>query len=364
MPSYFRCTFSLLSTCSLTVSSLLIHPAIAADAQVQGAVTATYLTASDSDVDAETLGVFDMDIDGELGQGRWHIYLEGTSSSNADRVTDVYGEAYADAGAATDENGDGRIQVSNFEVYYPLGNGELVAGLLYPSGFTESGDWSNDETSQFISSSFVNIQTSAAPDYALGVGYQGAISSQLSFSALLSQAQGLGDIDSTYSALLDQEDEYFVSAELVWQVSQFALHTAVWATTLESETFDASDEEKNHGLNISLAHQNALGQVVLRYGIANEAVSEAKQFSAISVQKDIQDFSLGLGLSQTEVSHDYQKVSAADDIQQHEFYTRYQATDVLSLTLSLQKIQNSGFGLSPEYDENPTIFSFRTSAEF
>lgn len=131
-------------------------------------------------------------------------------------------------GAAADDNGNGRIQLSGAEYYLPLSQGELVMGLLYPTGFTESTAWANDETTQFISSSFVNITTSGAPDYAFGLGYLSSISEPLTLSVLVSQAQGLGDRDGQYNALFDHFDDYFFAAELAWKKERLSVHLATW----------------------------------------------------------------------------------------------------------------------------------------
>ncbi|WP_147301962.1 hypothetical protein [Thalassotalea euphylliae] len=342
---------------------LLMAPASSSAVEISGAVTGFYLTTSADDVSSEFIGVLDADVDGRLPLGRWHMYIEGTSSSKEGRVTDTYGEALADAGGAADDNGNGRIQISSAEYYLPVGNGELVVGLLYPSGFTESGDWANDETTQFVSSSFVNIQTSGAPDYALGLGYTGEINSQLNYSFLLSQAQGLGDLDARYSSLFDEMDEYFTSLELAWQYQQLSVHGSIWASSLDVETLDGS-EDNNAGAHITLAFQSNAGQFLLRYGFANEDVSEIEQFYGISWQQQVERWAFGLGYSQSMVSSELNTNNELDDISQFEAYAKYQMFDNFYLTGSVQRIENSGFGDLGEIDSEPTVVTLRASVEF
>ncbi len=328
-----------------------------------GALTGFYLSTSESSVDNEFIGVLDFDLEGELGKGKWHIYIEGTSTSKAGKITSIYGESLADAGGAADSDGDGRIQISNIEYYLPVGSGELVMGILYPSGFTESGDWSNDETTQFVSSAFVNIQTSGAPDYALGIGYMADINEQLSYSLLLSQAQGLGDLDAKYSTLFDEVDDYFMSAEWVWKNDAISFHTSIWGTTLDSSTING-DSEQNYGVNLSLGYENSFGFWLLRYGTANDSVSEISDFIGVSYQKNLEHWAMGFGYSQSMVSSDLKSAEGADDTSQFEAYVKYHVVENFHLTASLQKINNSNLGLLEAVENDPNIFTLRASYEF
>lgn len=346
------------------LSITVVQVSVAKAAEIEGAATFTYLNTSAADVANDYIGVMDMDIAGELGQGRWHIYLEGTSTSKEGRVSDVFDSAYADAGAAADGDGDGRLQLSGLEYYHPIAGGELVLGLLYPSGFTESGDWANDETTQFISSPFVNIATSGSPDYALGVGYIGEINQDLSFNLLLSQANGLGDIDGTYAALFDELDEYFFSAELVWHFANINFHANYWASSADTDVFTTNATDKNRGINLSLAYLNDLGHWLVRFGTANDKVSEAEQFWGVSWQKELGRWAFGLGASQSKVSAVWQVLEDVDDVEQYEAYVKFNVNQRFHLTGSWQKISNAGFGLAASEERDPRIFSVRTSVEF
>lgn len=70
----------------------------ATEIETSGAVTVTHLTSNEDAVASETLGIFDLDIEGQLSHGRFHFYIEGTTTSKAGKVTDAYGLSYADAG--------------------------------------------------------------------------------------------------------------------------------------------------------------------------------------------------------------------------------------------------------------------------
>jgi len=341
-----------------------LHTPYALTTEYSGALSASHLSASGSSAESEAIAVLDLDVEGKVGSGRWHVYIEGTSTSKSGHISDVYGESYADAGAAADEDGDGRIQISNLEYYHPLENGELVVGLLYPSGFTESGDWTNDETTQFIGSSFANIQTSANPDYALGIGYTGALSNDVSINLLVSQAQGLGDLDGRYSSLVDEMDEYFISSEIAWSLSNTSIHASLWASTLDTERLNGSGTANNYGVNITVAHTNPLGLLVLRYGNANDEVSDAESFLGMSLQREFENWSFGLGTSRTYVSKELQENSSLEDVKQSELYARYNFNAKIHGTLSYQKISNSGFGDVSANETSPSIITFRLSYEF
>lgn len=345
---------------TLTLGSLAVAASFqSAATEVSGAVTAFYLNTPEDHVGSEFIGVLDVDVEGKIGAGRWHMYVEGTTTSRSGKVTDTYGESLADAGGASDDDGDGRVQISTLEYYLPVAGGELVMGLLYPSGFTESGDWSNDETSQFVSSSFVNIQTSGAPDYAFGLGYMAALTDNLSTSILISQAQGLGDLDARYSTLVDEWDDYFISTELVWSQTQYTVHASIWASTLKDDEGD-----KNYGVNLSASYGCKLGTLIARFGLANEDASDISHFAGLSLQKSWNKWGFGAGVSRSWASDELAKVESVDDTTQLELYAKRALSDHFHVTGSVQHIQNSDLGRVSGVDDDPTIATLRASYEF
>lgn len=369
MPEISRFKASMVSRPAIAlafITSFQPFYTFANNVESSGALTVTGLSANEDKVGSETIAVLDLDVEAQLNKGRFHLYIEGTSSSKPGKITDVYGESYADAGAAADKNGDGRVQLSSAEYYLPVGEGELVMGLLYPSGFTESADWTNDETTQFISSSFVNIPTSGAPDYAFGVGYIRPLDGNFTFSLLASQAQGLGDLDGQYSELFNEFDDYFFSAELAWQKDNLSVHVATWMSTLDDDTFIGQQQDNNKGVNVSVGYETDIGRVVLRYGVANEDVSEAASFWGVSWQQQVGDFTYGIGTSKTLVSDDLKLNEAVEDLNQSEIYVKYQVIESMHVTWSMQKIDHSGFTLEADSDiePSPAIMAARLSYEF
>ena len=361
---------SLISIGLMSLSLSSAHATASQATEISGAVSTFYLTSSDDKVEDDFIAVLDVDAEGQLANGKWHIYIEGTSTSKPGKVTSIYGESLADAGGAADGDGNGRIQISTAEYYHPIGEGELVVGLIYPSGFTESADWANDETTQFLANSFVNIQTSGAPDYALGIGYLGKIDSQISYSMLLSQAQGLGDLDGNYSTLFDELDDYFFASELVFQVDNIAFHTSLFASTLAQETFTTGNESagsnKNYGINLSVGIESQLGHFLLRYGYANQQVNEMSDFIGLSWQQSFDTWAFGLGLSHSIVSDKFEAVSQAQlkNTTQFEGYVKYHGFEHFHLTAAIGRINHSAFGQTDAINSQPNILTLRASYEF
>jgi hypothetical protein len=331
--------------------------------EVEGALSAFWQHAFDEEVSDDAIAVLDLSMQGALGNGSWHLYVEGTTTSRDGRVTAIYPESLADAGGAADEDGHGRIQISGLEYHAPLGEGELILGLIYPSGFTESADWANDETSQFVSTSFVNIQTTDAPDYALGLGYITPLTTNLKLSLLLSQAQGLGDLDAKYSTLFDNLDDYFYAAELAWSLDNVSINAAIWLNSLQRPAITGDGEESNWGANLSIGHNSDWGLILLRLGLANDEVSEAEGFWGLSWQYDINDWTLGVGASQT-LLNDQLHEATTDHVNHYEMYLKYALTEALQMTFSIQQIENSGFMSQGQYKPDPKVFTVRLSYGF
>ncbi len=364
----------------ITMAAVACSGMAYADEEVSygGAVTAFYQSASEdyfngtkfTEVGNELTTVLDLDVNIKRGPGEWHIYVEGTSTGKDGKVAAVYGDALADAGGAADTDGRGRIQISMLEYYYEVGGGTLIAGLLYPSGFAETGDWTNDETSQFISSPFVNISTIGAPDYAVGIGFQKeADESSVGWSLLASQAQGLGDLDGSYHELFSSvDDDLFLNAEMNWLVAGLDVRVGVWHNDADHDNLNGDgDTDANSGYNVSVAKAfDDQHLLVLRYGAADEDVSEVENFIGLSYQYTGENISAGLGYAVQYASSDLEDSdpAAVEDSRFVEAYVKYQMVPDLYLTGSVQQVKDSGLGLSDAEDDSASIFTLRLSKEF
>lgn len=344
---------------------LLSTHVFAIDASIEGALTGSVIESTESNVDAEILAVLDLDAFITKGESQWHVYVEGTTTSRDNHVTAVYGEANADAGAAADANGDGRLQVSVLEYIMPVGPGEMNIGLIYPSGFSESGDWSNDETSQFVGASFVNIQTIANPDYALGIGYtREPADGYPGVSLVLSQAEGLGDLDGSYHEMISGSTDLFLATELHWDIGNIDWRIGAWFNNAKFDRLDGNGTDSNLGFNMTAAWQvTDQGLVVFRYGIANDDVSRAAGFWGLTYQQEMDKITVGLGVARITVADSLDEEGAKDTVQS-ELYLKYRFSDSIEGTFSYQRIENSNFGTMTNLDMSPGIYTVRLSVGF
>lgn len=346
--------------------------AVADDISYVGAVTGFYQTTSadyikdgvSTEVDDEFTGVLDLDVDIKAGPGFWHIYVEGTTTVQDGGVTSVFGDALADAGAAVGTDGKGRIQISSLEYIYSLGEGSVIAGLVYPSGFAESGDWTNDEITQFVSSPFVNMGSIAVPDYAIGVGYKReATEHSLGWSVLLSQAEGLADRDGSYDDLLSNIDEdFFFNVEVTALVMGLTAKLGIWQNDAEFDKLDGSGTDAILGGNISLVKDIDAHRIVLRYGVADEDVSEVSSFASLFYQYRGGSLSGGLGYAINYASDELD--SAYEDTHYVEAYVNYELMPQIFVTGSVQQVEDDGLGMSDVEDDSSTIFTLRLSWQF
>ena len=101
----------------------------------------------------------------------------------------------------------------------------------------------------------------------------------------------------------------------------------------------------------------------MRLGLANPQVSEAAQFIGLAMDHPMGKHHAGIGYTKTFVSN--QAGTGKADRSQYEAYFRFDLNGNLSLTPSVQRIQNSNFdnsGTTSKSDVN--VFSLRTSYAF
>jgi hypothetical protein len=104
------------------------------------------------------------------------LYVEGNTTPFHDGVSRRIPEANTDAGTALNRSGEGRIQVSELRLIWPIFQGSHVhLGLLDATGFLDVSQIANDENLFFLGGPFVNNPTIEFPDYALGAGLDGGL---------------------------------------------------------------------------------------------------------------------------------------------------------------------------------------------
>lgn len=161
-----------------------------------GGVTVVGQWANDDDVRPELVTSFDLFLEARLHQGTVHLYVEANTSPFRDGVSRRIPEVNTDAGTALNRSGEGRIQISELRLTWPIFQGSHVhLGLLDATGFLDVSQIANDENLFFLGGPFVNNPTIEFPDYALGAGLDGGLTDngKLCYAVILTSSNGLAD---------------------------------------------------------------------------------------------------------------------------------------------------------------------------
>jgi hypothetical protein len=345
------------------------HALALENVEFEGGITAVVQDTDESKVDGESNASLDLVTTIPLGPGAWTLYVEGSTTLDAGHVAAVFGEANADAGTALDRDDKGRLQVSELLYSLPVGTGELSAGLLDVTGFLDASEVANDETTQFLGSSFVNNPAVEFPDYTLGVVYaQVPESDGLGFIVTLLGSNGLGDNPNvSYSELVDVSEDgkgVFAGGELVTINGPGTYRLGAWLNTADhNELAGTSNDEENAGAYLSADWLFENFGVNLRLGVADEDVSEAASFVAVSAGYEYGTVTYGAGIAQTGVSDDV--AGDVDDTTQIELYAGWDVRENLQITPSLMFLQNSGFDSSDSaFDSDVILGAVRTTFTF
>jgi hypothetical protein len=278
-------------------------------------------------------------------------------------------EVNGDAGTALDRESKGRLQVSELHYTRSFGENSMTAGLLNPACVLDASEIANDETSQFLSSTFVNNPTIAFPDYTLGacVHYE-RNQSHPGVNLLLTSSHGLADNPNhSYAELVDVTAAgkgLFIGSELYWQSSADIWRVGIWTSTADHAALDGSGRnEYNYGAYLSADHAFAHSKINLRLGAANDDVSEAAGFASLALETTLAEHTLGAALGKTRVSS--KAGSDKGDTLQAEVYMRFALRDNLHLSPSLQYIENSDFDATDShFDQKIAVYTLRAGYNF
>lgn len=336
---------------------------------VQAGTTVTWQHASDARIDDELLGSLDIVSIFPTAQGHWLLYVEGNTSPRQRGVSSLLPEANHDAATAVDRDDRGQLQVSALHYLRYLGNNALVVGLINPAGPLDNSDIANNETSQFLADTLVNNPTIPFPDYALGLVYfHKPDYNTLDVTLLLSSSNGLGDNPNrSYSELVDvtaRGKGVFAVTEVVWKQPGHNWRGGVWIQTANNLYLDGSGRTAdNYGVYLNSDHQYGQYRLNVRLGLANPDVSEAAQFIGLAMDRAMGKNHAGLGYTYTFVSN--QAGAGKSDRVQVELYFRFDLAENLSITPSIQRIQNSGFdNTGTMSDSDVNVISVRSSYTF
>ena len=338
---------------------------------IKGGITAIAQLTDDNNINDEITASFDLLSTLTTESGEWVIYIEGNKSPRINGVSSTLSEANADSGSALDRDSKGRLQVSELHYNTKLNDADLSIGLLDATGFLDASDVANDETSQFLSSSLVNNSSIEFPDYVLGASYhRDSSSSDLSYTFVLTSSHGLADNPNvSYSELIDVSATgkgLFAAAELIIPVHTTTLTAGIWLNTGDHQNLNGSGNGKENNSGIYFGADGSLNNMKwnLRYGIADDSVSEVDDFIGIATELPVSNAIIGVGYTLTGLSGDA-AAAGKNDIKQFEIYYIYNVADNLTVTPSFQSLKNSGFDSSGStYDNSINILSLRANYTF
>lgn len=326
-------------------------------------------TTDDDRVASEVVGSFDLFLTVPFGRGALETYVEASTTPRLNGVSRLVGEANADAGTALNRRRRGQVQLSEVRLVWPVApdlRGHL--GLLDATGFLDVSRIANDENLFFLGVPFVNNPTIEFPDYALGGAVQGSVSGtgRLRLSAVLVSSHGLADNPGvSYAQLLDLREPgkgLFGGVALRWVREDRRFSVGGWMRTSPVPTLDGSgDLERNRGLFSVAGITKGRHSVSLRGGISNGHVSLVRGFTGATYLWARRPTAVGLAVGRSFSAGQL----GLDDIVHGEAFLRRRLLGDAYVTLSLQRIHNSGFdGSGVTVPPELWVGGVRLSAQF
>lgn len=338
---------------ALVISSLGI--AHADQVILQGGVTTIMQDSDDSRVGSELTASADLVITMPRSKGEWLLYIEASSTPDSNGVSALYPTANADAGSVLNQDGDGGVQISEFNYTFHLeGDRRLSVGLVNPSAWLDRSRISNDENTEFTNGSFTNNATIEFPDYTLGAVMRWLGSTaRPEVSLVIAGSDGIADLpDRSYQDLLNLSADdrgAFVGADAKWLRNQASIRLGAWLRSEDHEVIGRPGEfEANYGVYGVLGWHAGHNAMNFRLGMANEDVSVATRFAAASYQRSTGMGLLGLGLASTRIANSFRQADL-DDVTSAEVFLRIPVGEgSAQITPSIQYVENPGFDTSGE----------------
>ena len=264
-------------------------------------VTGVLQVADDDDADPDATGSFDMVGHRRHGAGVWLMQVEGSTSESSGRVSGQFPLSNGDAATAVDEDGDGRVQLSQINYTRKGETFAFAAGLVDPTCYLDLSRFANDETQNFLAAPFINNLSIAFPDYTLGGGLHLHRETGLEATFFVSSSNGLGDNDSaSYSNLVDVTDSgkgIFAAAELIREGERI-YRLGVWTNTRDFEELEDPDGTgSNYGIYGLVEGSSQTIDWNIRVGAANPDVSEIALFAALATEFPLGRTTAGLAMS-------------------------------------------------------------------
>lgn len=338
-------------------------------ASIAGIVIGTYQAASRSAVNgAEVQGEGNaqalLEVELPLPPGSWHLEIRGGTTPADNGVTATFGEANATVGETLDQQGDGRIALTQLFYNVRLWRGTLSTGLIDPTAFLDTNVVANSEYTQFLGTGFVNNPAIDFPSFVLAATYGSQLTQGLGYRLFVSSSSGLQDAsDPTYPNVFSPGGDgkgVFVAAELAWQGAGWQGHVGSWGNTSDHPQLDnPAHNGASYGVYANIVGRLHAGQWHVRLGVARAAVSPAANFVSAAVSYPIGRVVLGVGLSRTGVSSRQPRPRAS--VVQAELYARLPLIKGFYLSPDIQYLSHSGF--NPD-NGHVWIGGLRASATF
>lgn len=329
----------------------------------------TYQVTNRSEVDgAEVRGEGNgqalLEIDLPLRASGWHMEIRGGTTPRSHGVTATFGEANATVGETLDQDGDGRLAVTQLFYRAEVWRGTLSAGLLDPTAFLDTNEVANSEYTQFLGTSFVNDPGIDFPSFALAATYANQVTERLGYRLFVSSSSGLQDpSDPTYRNVfspLEDGKGVFAAAELAWQGIGWQGHVGMWGNTSDHPKLDDPlQNAASYGVYANIEGALLAGQWHVRLGMTPDQVSPAAHFGSVAMSYPIGRVRLGIGISRSGVSSHQPHPRAS--IVQAELYARFRLAEHLFVSPDIQYLDHSGF--NPRHG-HVWIGGLRVSAEF
>ena len=339
----------------LMVALAAAGPGVASadDVAWEAGITAVAQDADDNRVDTELTASMDLLITKPGSHGEWLLYIEASSTPDADGVSAVYPTANADAGSVLNRDGDGGIQVSEFNYTFSLKDDRrLMVGLVNPSAWLDRSDITNDENTHFISGSLKNNTTIEFPDYTLGaiMRWLGS-AAQPEIVLVVASSDGIADLpDRSYQDLLNLSSDQrgvFAGIDANWLGDRTSLRLGTWLRSDDHAVAGSPGEfENNYGVYGVYGWRVGENAVNFRIGAANEDVSVATRFAAAAYERSTRIGLFGLGIARTRIANSFRQADL-DDVTSAEAFLRIAIGNTgAQITPSVQYAENPGFDTS------------------
>jgi len=340
-------------TAGLLACALFPCVSLASQFTWEGGVTAIYQAADDDQVDPELTASADLSITFPRNTGEWLIYIEASSSPDANGISALYPTANADAGSVLNKDGDGGVQISEVNYTFRIKDDRsLMVGLINPSAWLDRSSIANDENQQFLNGSFKNNATIEFPDYTLGgVFHWSGAESRPEVSLVIASSDGKADVpDRSYQDLLkltSDERGAFLGIDVGWLHENTSMRLGAWLRSDDHVVVNSPDEtETNYGVYGLLDWRSGVNAINFRLGAANEDVSVAAQFAAIAYQRETRLGQLGVGVAKTVIANDLRQ-DGLDNTSTAALYFRIPVgAESGHVTPSIQYVENPGFDTS------------------